>query len=94
MRCVRALQVMEECQGWGGVWVRGGGCSVAHSAPFFLFIPRCLGFPLVALVSSNFLMKRKFIFCQKLISLRLQSSRAQCPHCSHEWNILMSYLFS
>lgn len=58
------------------------GGKVVHSAPFFLFILRCLGFSLVALVSSKFLMKISFL--SKLISLRLQSSRAQCSRCSHD----------
>lgn len=49
----------------------GGGFKVAHSAPFFLFILRRLGFSIVALVSSNFLMT--FHFCQ---SLFLSGSKA------------------
>lgn len=75
----KILEVMEERQG-------GGGCKVVHSAPLFLFSPRCLAFSLVALVSSKFLMKSSFM--SKLISLRLQSSCAQCSRCSHDMEYL------
>lgn len=43
------------------------------------FFPGCLGFSLVALVSSNFLIKISFLF--ELVSLRLHSSRTQCFRC-------------
>lgn len=71
----------------------GGCCTVAHSAPsFYLFYNVLRGFSLVALVSLNFLLKISFL--SKLISLRLQSSCAQCPHCSHDMEYLDVILVS
>lgn len=60
--------------------------------PFFLFIPRCPGYSLVALVPSDFLIKVSFLF--KLISLRLSKAGMHNIDVFMMWNILMSYILS
>lgn len=73
---------------WGWVLV----VKLPTLFPFFLFIPRCLGYSLVALVPSDFLIKVSFLF--KLISLRLSKAGVHNIDVFMMWNILMSYILS
>lgn len=65
----------------------GAGCKVAHSFSFL-----SLGYSLVALVPSDFLIKVSFLF--KLISLRLSKAGMHNIDVFMMWNILMSYILS
>ena len=81
---------------WRNVRVGGGGdgCKVAHSAPFCLFIPRCLGFSLVALFFILFFVFFS-IFPWKCCQSWFLSGSKAVVHNVHivpmTWNLLMSY---